>query len=425
MTPWLLLAAPPLFVLGLVLFNLAVWPRGRADGRIAGRVSVLIPARNEAATIERCVRAVLAGSQAPDEVIVYDDDSSDGTGDLVARLAAEDARVRLLRGVPLPAGWVGKPHACHRLAGAATGDVLVFLDADTEATPECLARIGSLLDRLRADVVTAGTRQVTGTWAERLIIPLLHLTYVAWLPLPLVWRSRDPRFLVANGQLLALRRAALDAAGGWAAVRAEVVDDMAICRRVKEAGLRVVFADGQRMARCRMYRGAGEVWRGFSKNLAEGVGGTPGGVLGVAVLYGGVFVAPYVALAAALLGAPSLLPPALTGVAANVAIRAVLAIRLRQPLEGIIVHPVAVLGLLAIAANSLRWSRRGAIQWRGRSYAARGVRGWVGPLPPAPSPAMRGCMAEEGENFRAGHGSPLHPCTPAVRGRGAGGEGAP
>lgn len=368
---WLLLAAPPLFVLTLVLFNLAVWPRGRADGRIAGRVSVLIPARDEAETIERCVRAC---TPPPDEIIVYDDDSSDGTAGIVAHLAAEDGRVRLVRGVPLPPGWVGKPHACHRLAEAASGDVLVFLDADTEASPECLARIGSIFADFRADAVTAATRQVTGTWAERWIIPLLHLTYVAWLPLPLVWRSRDPRFLVANGQLLAIRRAALDAAGGWSSVRAEVVDDMALCRRVKETGGRVVFADGHLMARCRMYRGAGEVWRGFSKNLAEGVGGTGAGVLGVIALYGIVFVAPYVGLAAALLGARALLAPSLAGVAANVLIRIALALRLRQPMEGIVLHPLALLGAMGIAVNSFRWRRRGDIRWRGRRYASREAR---------------------------------------------------
>ena len=371
---WSLLAAPPVLVLALVLFNLAVWPRGRADRRIAGRVSVLIPARDEAETIERCVRAVLACTQSPDEVIVYDDDSSDATAGIVARLAAEDGRVRLLRGVPLPPGWVGKPHACHRLAGGASGDVLVFLDADTEAFPECLARIGSIFDDFRAEVVTAATRQVTRTWAERWIIPLLHLTYVAWLPLPLVWRSREPRFLVANGQLLAIRRAALRACGGWASVRAEVVDDMALCRRAKATGGRVVFADGHLMARCRMYRGAGEVWRGFSKNLAEGVGGTMAGVLAVTALYGIVFGAPYAGVAAALLNARPILLPSAIGVAANVLIRIALALRLRQPLEGVVLHPLAVVGLMGIAVNSFRWSRRGDIRWRGRRYASREAR---------------------------------------------------
>ncbi|MBB4639552.1 glycosyltransferase [Longimicrobium terrae] len=378
-----IIAILPWIVLAMAAFNVVAWPRGRRDGRMPGRVSVLIPARDEAERIEACVRGALAN--APDEVIVYDDGSTDGTAAIVARLAEEDGRVRLMSGGPLPAGWVGKPHACHHLANAATGDVLVYMDADTVAEPECLARMGSLFDRMRADVVTAGTRQVTGTFAERLIIPLLHLTYLAWLPLPLVWRSRDPRFLVANGQLLAVRRAAYAAAGGWSAVRAEVVDDMAFCRRVKESGGRVVFADGHRMARCRMYRDGGEVVRGFSKNLYEGVGGRPVGLVGFALVHAAMFLLPYVAMVAGLVmvaravphvdhrGVHLVLTGAL-GVAANVMLRLLLAIRFRQPWESVLLHPFAVLGLIGIAINSARWSGRGEIRWRGRTYGARAAR---------------------------------------------------
>ena len=371
-TAWALLAAPPLAVLATAAFNVLAWPRGSAAGRIRGRVSVCIPARDEAARIERCVRAALAGTRAPDEVVVYDDGSTDGTGEIVARLAAEDPRVRVVRGGPLPEGWVGKPHACHRLAEEATGDVLVFMDADTVAGRECLARLGSLLEGMAADVVTVAPRHEVRTPGERLVVPLLHLTYLAWLPLPLVWRSRDPRFLVANGQLLAVRRAC-DAAGGWAAVRAEVVDDMAFCRRVKRSGGRVVFADGHRMATVRMYDGWRPLWEGFSKNLYEGIGGRPLALAGIVALYGGVFVLPYAALLAAA-GAPALLAPAALGVAANLALRALLAARFRQPPEGVLLHPLGVLALLAIAANSFRWSRRGAIRWRGRVYPSREAR---------------------------------------------------
>lgn len=379
---WLLLALPPLLVLGIAAFNLLVWPRGRADGRLPGRVSVLIPARNEEAVIERCVRAALDGTAAPDEVLVYDDGSTDGTAALLRRLAAQGARLRVLPGGPLPAGWVGKPHACHRLAGAAAGDVLVFLDADTILTPTGLARLGSLFHEYAADVVTLGVRQRTGSFGERLILPLLHLTYLAWLPLPLVWRTRDPRLLVANGQFLAVRRAAYERAGGWAAVRDEVVDDLAFCRRAKLSGARVLFADGHRMAESRMYRGLRETWAGFSKNLYEGIGGRPVALAGVLLLYGGVFVAPYAALAAALAGSAGVrLAPAATGVAANLALRLLLALRFRQPAEGVLLHPLAVLALLGIALNSWRWSRRGAIRWRGRVYAARAARGAAGAEP--------------------------------------------
>lgn len=370
-----LVAAPALAVLAVVAFNLAVWPRGRRGATPPSRISVLIPARDEAANVARCVRAALASLPADGEVVVYDDASTDGTPEIVAALAAEDGRVRLVRGGALPAGWVGKPHACHRLAAEARGDLLVYVDADVALEADGLARLASLLESYRADVVTAAPRQETVTFAERLVVPLLHLTYLSWLPLPLVWRSGDPRFLVANGQLLAVRRRTLDAAGGWAAVRAEVVDDMALCRRVKEAGGRVVFADGHRMARCRMYRGAAEVRDGFSKNLYEGVGGRPVALAGVVAAHAAVHLLPYAALAAALLGAPHLILPALAGVGATTAMRALLVARFGQPAEGIVLHPVSILALLAIALNSFRWTARGAIRWRGRTYAARAARG--------------------------------------------------
>src|SRR4051812_12009564 len=162
--PWFwLLSAPSLAALGMALFNLAVWPRGRTDGRIPGRVSVCIPARNEGRRIMRCVAAVLAGEQRPDELLVYDDGSTDGTGHVLERLCAHEPSLRLIRGGgELPVGWLGKPHACGELARAATGDVLVFLDADTVATPECLNRIGWIMERHRADFLSALPEQGTG-----------------------------------------------------------------------------------------------------------------------------------------------------------------------------------------------------------------------------------------------------------------------
>ena len=372
---WLALALPSALVLAMVLFNIVAWPRGRADGRMPGRVSVLIPARNEARHIVRCVRCVLSGTQKPDEVLVYDDGSTDGTSEILDLLAAGEPRLRVIRGVELPPGWVGKPHACHRLHQEATGDVLVYIDADSFAEESMLARLGSLMERHDAGVVTAGLRQITVLLSEQMVVPLLHLTYLAWLPLPLVWRSRDPRLLIANGQLIAFRREALEKAGGWEAVRAEIVDDMAICRRVKETGGRVVFADGHRMASCRMYETKRELLEGFSKNLYEGVGGRPIGLLVVLLLYGGVFLAPFVALGMAINGFGYLTQPALAGVGATLLTRGVMALRFRQIANTILLHPIGILWVLMIALNSFRWTRRNEIRWRGRTYPARHARG--------------------------------------------------
>jgi chlorobactene glucosyltransferase len=360
--PWLLPAAA-LLALGVTTVNLLTWPRGRV-GVVTERVSVLIPARNEEGKVGRCVRSVLA---APvHEVLVYDDGSTDGTR---AELdAIDDPRLRVLDGVPFPPGWIGKPHACHRLGLEATGDLLLFLDADVELADGGLQRLVDLATRWRAGIVTAMPHQRTLTIAESLVVPLLHVTYASWLPQVLVPLVPLPSVLAANGQVLMVRREVHDHIGGFEAVRTEVVDDMAFCRRAKRLGERVVFADGELIATCRMYRSAGEVWSGFSKNLYEGLG-SPLGLVLAGSLYLWAFVLPWAALAV-----PSLAAPAAVGVAANVVQRAALAVRHRHPVVTVLLHPLGVVALLAIAANSWWWSRRGAIRWAGRTYPAKQAR---------------------------------------------------
>lgn len=370
---WTWLPAVPF---SLTLLNLATWPRGRRDPARRPSVSVLIPARNEQRNIEACVRACLGAGYPLHEIIVYDDQSTDATPHILQALQREQPSLRVVQGGALPAGWVGKAHACHQLTHRASGDVLLFVDADTTLEPGGVARMLSLLYPRRgsgADVVSAVPRQRMVGFGERLLVPLLHLTYTSWLPLLLVQHSRDPRFIAANGQLLALRHEAAVLLGGFSAVASEIVDDVAFCRHAKARGARVVFADGFRIARCRMYHSFREVWDGFSKNLYEGLGGQPLRLGAVVALYLGAFVAPYVTLALAL-ALPSwaaLAPTAACGVALNVALRALLALRFRHPLEGVLLHPLSVLTLCGLALNSYRCTRRGALAWAGRTYAAR------------------------------------------------------
>lgn len=362
-----------LVTLLISVINLVSWPRGRDGARLLGAtVSVLIPARNEERNIEQCVRSVFAALPDVFEVLVYDDQSTDQTPQLLAALCAEFPTLRVVPGIPLPSDWIGKPHACARLASESRGAMLVFTDADVTFLAGGLDRLGELFERYRADVVTAVPHQVMGSPVERLILPLLHLTYLSFLPQFLVYRSRDVRFLAANGQLLAMRRATYEAIGGFERVRSEIVDDMAICRNAKVSGARVVFADGDNLASCRMYATPRDVWRGFSKNLYEGIGGTVVALLLVIALYLTTFVLPWFALAASLaLDINAWLAPAAIGVAAHLAQRTMQAIRHRQPAASVLLHIASIFVFVALAINSWWWTRTNQVQWSGRTYAAR------------------------------------------------------
>ena len=216
-------------------------------------------------------------------------------------------------------------------------------------------------------------RQETRSLLERLVLPLLHLTYASWLPNALVYASKDVRFLAANGQVLAIERSAYEAIGGYAAVKHEVVDDMALCRRAKEQGFRVVFADGHLLARCRMYASNDALWKGFTKNLYEGIGGSLFALTAVTGLYAAAFLAPW-ALAAASASWSALALPAAVGVAANLTQRSFLAARHGYGPDSVLLHPLGVLVFLAIAIDSARRTRQGRIEWSGRTYAERSKR---------------------------------------------------
>lgn len=351
-----MIALLPLVLLTVVVVNLFTWRRPTGLPSPAMGVRVLVPARNEAGRIRPTLRA--ARAQGP--VTVLDDQSTDGT----ARVAeAEGATV--LPGRALPSGWAGKNWAMEQLGQSCDEDMLVFIDADVVLKPGALAAIRAELEEV--DVFTAVPEQATGSFAERVVLPLLHVAYAAWLPQVLVEWTSDPRFLSANGQVMAFRRSAWEQLGGMAVVRADLVDDMAITREAKKKGLTVRFADGHDLATTRMYDGLVAIWEGFSKNIYEGLG-SPWVLAGVVGLHLLAFVVPYALLVAGLLGAPVDLVAAAVAVGANLVLRVSLAIRHGHPWVSVVLHPFAVLFLVAMALNSWRWSTRTGIRWAGRVY---------------------------------------------------------
>ena len=400
MSVLLLIAAvsgPALAALCLALLNLRlvrpVVARPGRSARVAGPlVSALVPARDEAGAIGPCLDSLAA--EPFDEILVFDDDSRDATAALVASRATRDPRIRLLRSPgPLPEGWAGKPRACAALTAAARGDLLVFIDADVRLEPGGLDGLLAAREAALADVVCALPRQELGGFAERLVVPLLHLVYFALAPLWLIPKVRAPSVTAANGQLLLASAAAARRFGGHAhpAVRGAVVDDQAFCRTAKEHGLRLLFADGQQLSRCRMYRSWLEVRQGFVKNLYLGIGATPLRLAGVLALIHWTFLAPLLALAVgalwfadpALAGLRPLFLAALPGAGALALLRWLLARRFRQDgLAAVLLHPLSVCALTFIALESAARAHRGAVSWRGRRYG-RGAGAL--PLPSAPA----------------------------------------
>lgn len=332
-----------------------------------GRVSVLIPARDEAADVGRCLLAVRRQQQVPSmEIVVFDDRSSDGTASVVQHHLEADARIRLIiaDGEP-PAGWLGKTWACHRLAEAAKGEVLVFVDADVRLAPDALARTIALLGTPSAagipvDAVSPYPRQLAETWSERLVQPLLQWSWATLLPLRLAERSNRTSLVAANGQLLAITRDAYDGIGGHAAVRGQVLDDIALFQRLKRSGRRGVLADGTEVAGCRMYDGWADVREGYTKSLWS-VFPSPAQAAAFCGLMALMYVVPPVA---ALLRGSRV---GFAGYAVAVAGRAVVARRAGgrvwpDPLT----HPVSTAAFCHLMLRSWRGRRRGTLTWKAR-----------------------------------------------------------
>ncbi|RMG73898.1 MAG: glycosyltransferase, partial [Bacteroidetes bacterium] len=253
-----------------------LWPLrlAPAGAGAAGRISILIPARNEAANLPALLRALAALPDPALEILILDDQSEDETPALLAAAAAEDPRLRILTGQLLPEGWLGKNSACHQLAAAASGDWLLFLDADIEAMA------ADLPQRLRATAVARGLAllsvfpdQDMQSWGERLTVPLMHYLLLSLLPLRAV-PAIPLRFLAAaNGQCMFFEAATYRQWQWHAQVRRSIVEDIAIMVRVKAAGYRGMVVAGTGALRCRMYRSYRDGLAGFSKNLLAGFGG--------------------------------------------------------------------------------------------------------------------------------------------------------
>jgi chlorobactene glucosyltransferase len=340
-------------------------------------ISLLVPARDEAHVIGETVQRLLLQDYPHFELLLLDDDSSDGTAEVALQAAEGDERLKVLQGKPLPPGWTGKNWACSQLADQASGEALVFTDADVRWQVGALRSLIYTMERTHADTFTAWPTQETRTWSERLVVPMMDFTILAYLPELGVRFTPWQSLAAANGQCLAFRREAYTRIGGHAAVRADIVEDVALARRTKGRGMRLVMALGEDQIGGRMYTSWQEVRYGFAKNILAGHGDNPALLVLSALFHWLVFLLPWVWLLAGIAAGSGILPAPLAMILLAMGVRALSAApppgipataNLSQRLLGALLLPVSVVLMSIIAGQSLWWRyRRGGPQWKGRT----------------------------------------------------------
>lgn len=359
-----------LFTLFNTLLNLLLLPRLRADAAMVGPlVSVIIPARNEEENIERTVRAFLAQTYEALEVIVVDDASTDATAHILDRIASEDRRLRVISGAALPAGWLGKPWALHQGSVVASGEILIFVDADIVYAPPAIAGAVAELHRSGTAMVTLFPDMVMSSFWERVAMPQLAIVAYSFLPTWLSSRTTTVRLAIGGGTGNMMRRLDYDAVGGHEGLRDAVVDDVAIARKIRRSGRRTTVVRAEHLISVRMYAGGRAVIEGFTKNTFAVFNRSYFWTIAFAILGVAFHVMPYMLAATG-----SVLSLVTVGIITVT--RLFLFGSLRYRLDyAVWAHPFMVLFWTWISLRSM-WITgvRKQLAWRGRAYDADGTR---------------------------------------------------
>jgi cellulose synthase/poly-beta-1,6-N-acetylglucosamine synthase-like glycosyltransferase len=367
----------------LFLVNLRRYREPIAAGAEVSRVAVLVPARDEENNIGACLGSLLSSRGVALEVLVLDDGSTDRTAEIVRGITLRDPRVRLFVSQDLPAGWNGKQHACWLLAQASAAPLLLFLDADVRLEPDTIVRLSAQMRESRVALLSGFPRQVTVSFLEVLLLPLIHFVLLGFLPMGAMRRNTRPAYAAGCGQIFLAERAAYFASGGHAAIRATRHDGLRLPQAFRVAGHRTDIVDLTRLAHVRMYDSAAAVFMGLAKNATEGLAAPARiGPLTVILLLGQVFptlcavlwFAMYVSMMVT--GATFDEPRAAGLVTVCVALalvanflpRLIAARRFQQPVRSALLHPFGIVLLLVIQWYALgKQVLRSPIAWRDRT----------------------------------------------------------
>jgi glycosyltransferase involved in cell wall biosynthesis len=330
----------------------------------ADSVTAIVPARNEEGVIAACIIS-LASQPKIAEILVVNDQSTDGTARVVRSLMEKIPNLRLLEAGGLPDGWVGKNHALWVGVQQVNSAWLLFTDADAEHQRDSVSRALQIAQEKNAALVSFSPEQVTETWYEKALIPFIYLRLAKRFSYEKVNDPNSPA-AAANGQFLMMRRDVYDAIGGHSSVAGEVLEDVALAMRVKAAGHPIWFGPGEGIVRVRMYRSFQEMWQGWKKNLYRLMGGTPW-----AVLREMESILPWIPflLIVAGLKYPFLLFLGVLFLIARQTSYGLDLVRNQYPFSFIFYYVPALALYIGVLWASYRGHVNGRIQWKGREYS--------------------------------------------------------
>lgn len=252
----------------IAVSNIATMPILKPGAPTKGKkLSIMVPARNEERNIERCVRSLLDQDYEDYELIVLDDNSTDATGDILERISKENPRLRVIKGSPLPEGWLGMNWACLQLAKASLGDILMFVDSDTWHERSSASSTVNVFENSKAGLVSGVTRQRFGGFLEMMPVTIMPWGMISLMPLYFMYHLKTSLLAIAAGQYMCFRREDYFRIGGHEAVKAKADLDKELAKIAKKKGVRIMMVDATNTVSCRMYHSLRESFLGFSKNV--------------------------------------------------------------------------------------------------------------------------------------------------------------
>ena len=375
-----------LFVLSLMLLNLVINNfvfKNVENYSLTGQVlknppliSILIPARNEAENISRCLKSLLKQDYPNLEIVVLNDNSTDGTSKEVKVIAEKDHRVRLVEGAPLEDGWIGKNFASHQLAKYAKGEYFIFTDADTLHFPKTVSSAFGALITTKVDALSIYPRQIMVTFAERMTVPIINTALQCFIPFILIKKSKSPLFSTALGQFMMFKREAYEKIGGYESIKGHMVDDIQISKRVKKSGYKFMIFDGRNTIYCRMYKNLKGVIIGLAKSIYPAFNGNILALFSFTGLLTATLLIPFtlLPLGAFLFDWPvAIIRLIIFQVIIVLAIKTIFAIRYKQRMLDILLAPLSMAIIDALVFVSFFQAKYGeGLSWKGRVYDVSG-----------------------------------------------------